>query len=190
MINSIKELKKERAQKRDGVVRDEEGRAVLDMTVRDDEDFLSPYSRNACETIGEETAEFLRNSALGLSPKEELALHLYSDCIDEREQEIYPDAIRSYFHSHLSDSLRELKRNAIQSAVMFLVGIVALAVMFIGEHFGWSQIWIECIDIFAWVFVWETVDLFFLERATIRRRMKRYQAFIHMKVVFFPLSSK
>lgn len=167
-------------------LKDEEGRALIELSVRDDEGFLSPYSRGSEDTISEETAEFLRNCALSFSPKEQLSLHIYSDCVDEKEQEIYPRAIRSYFQNHLLDAERELKRNAVVSLLMFLVGLFGLVVMFLGEFLGWNPIWIECIDIFAWVFIWETVDLFFLERAALRRKRKRCLAFLTMKVRFFP----
>ena len=46
---------------------------------------------------------------------------------------------------------------------MFLVGVAALGSMFFAESFGVKQLWIECIDIFAWVFIWEAVDLQFIE---------------------------
>lgn len=183
-------MKEWKRQKPPEPLRDEEGRAVINLSIRDDEGFLSPYSRDCADTISEETAEFLRNSALSFHPKEQLALHIYSDCVDEKEQEAYPRAIKSYFQSHLLDAERELRRNAVVSLIMFLVGLSALVVMFLGEFLGWNQIWIECIDIFAWVFIWETVDLFFLERASLRRKRKRCLAFREIKVLFFPPQRK
>lgn len=192
MINFIHNLKEEhnRRQNENKVARDDEGRAIIEMTIHDDETFLSPYSRNAVNTISEDTAEFLRNSALCFSYKEQISLRLYSNCIDEREKRIYPEAIRSYFKNHLSDARRELRRNAHQSLAMFFIGLLALTVMFLGEFLGWNQIWLECIDIFAWVFVWETVDLFFLERTTLRHKMKRYLAFLNLHVDFYPLDDE
>ena len=192
MIKALKEFKKETDAriKRQEIARDEENRAVLEMTVRDTSGFLSPYSHSAAETVSEEAAEFLRNSALGLNPSEELSLHVHSDCIDEHEQRVYPHAIRTYFERHYADTRREMRSNAIQSAIMLTVGLLALAVMILGEHLGWGQIWIECIDIFAWVFLWETVDLFFLTRTMLRRRARRYLAFMRIHIKFFSLTSQ
>ena len=81
-----------------------------------------------------------------------------------------------------------MRLNTIQSVVMCLIGLIALSFMILSENLGWGNLWVECIDIFAWVFLWETVDLFFLERAVIRRKAKRYWAFEKMEVLFFPLS--
>ena len=81
-----------------------------------------------------------------------------------------------------------MRFNAIQTVVMLVVGLLALSVMVIGEQLGWGEVWIECIDIFAWVLLWESVDIFFLERTALKRRAKRYLSFIKMHVEFFPLS--
>ena len=191
MFKAIRELKRETSArlKRQNTARDEQGRTLINMTVRDDSTFLSPYSHSAAEVISSETAEFIRDSALGHKPKEEFALHIYSDCIDGAKQETYTDAIHSYFERNFIDNAREMFINTIQALVMFTIGVIALVVMIVAERLGWGQIWIECIDIFAWVFLWESVDVFFLERMTLRRRAKRHLAFIRMDVKFYPLSA-
>ena len=78
-----------------------------------------------------------------------------------------------------------MRRNAVQSVVMAAVGVVSLAGMVWAEKMGVSGIWIECMDIFAWVFVWEAVDLFFIERGMLRLKQKRLDAFMDMTVRYF-----
>ena len=161
-----------------------EGR--ITMTVRDDAGFLSPYSANTGEVISSEVADFLTASAQEFPPRTPLTLRIYSDCIDTSEKQIYREAIRNYFSLQRIANRRDMRRNAILSSTMLLVGILALAGMFVAEHFQIRQLWIECIDIFAWVFLWEAVDLRFIERGRLRLQHQRLEAFIAMKVDFQP----
>lgn len=164
---------------------DSQGRAILTMRVRDDGDFLSPYSLSREETISTDVAEFLTESAMAVHPRMPMTLHIHSQCIDEKEQDVYRRAIRSYFTLQAIEHQRTMRRNAIQSAVMAAVGVVSLAGMVWAERMGVSGIWIECMDIFAWVFVWEAVDLFFIERGMLRLKQKRLDAFMDMTVQYF-----
>ena len=56
---------------------------------------------------------------------------------------------------------------------------------YLAEKMGVSGIWIECMDIFAWVFVWEAVDLFFIERGMLRLKKKRLDACMDRTVRYF-----
>ncbi len=50
-----------------------------------------------------------------------------------------------------------------------------------------GEVWKECIDIFAWVFLWEAVDQFFIERGAIMLRRKRFKNFLEMEVSYSSL---
>lgn len=186
MLKNLKELKKEADERIIGriIPRDEDGRAIIDMCVFDDGGFLSPYSPDGSPTISEDAAEFIRSSALGLGTKEQFTLHLSGDCIGERERAVYPGAIRNYFERHYADTAYELKKNTAESIVLFIVGVVGLSLMLAGELLGWNGLWVSLLDVFSCFFIWETVDLFFLSRARLRRVLCRNLAFINMKVVF------
>ena len=82
----------------------------------------------------------------------------------------------------------ELKRNLIVSVVFTVIGVIALAAMLLLDHFFASAIWTEVVDIFAWVFVWEAVDQFFIERRRLLRDRRKYQAFTQARISFQSLS--
>ena len=159
-----------------------ESRALITMTVRDDTDFLSPYSVNAEEMISSEVAGFLSWSAQAFHPRTPISLQINSDCIDDQEKLVYCKAIRNYFDLQLVANRRDMRRNALMASAMLLVGIAGLASMFIAENLGIRQLWVECIDIFAWVFIWEAVDLFFIERGRLRLERQRLEAFMTMEI--------
>ena len=188
MIKSIQELKRQLNARvlEDTVERDDEGRAVISMSVMNDDDFLSDFSAGATPTISSEVSEFLDESATAFLPKEQLHIKIYSDCIDSEEEKLYKNALTEYYVRHYKRNWLEMRRNLLISVVMLLIGIAALSVGVTFTFFGRHEVWAEILDIFAWVFIWEAVDLFFLERSVLRREKYRCLLFIAAKVSYFP----
>ena len=162
---------------------------TINMTVLDDSEFLSPYSEINTPVISGEVAEFLENGANAAHIKDNFELNVYSNSIDGDKQTRYEQAIRNYFALKLNAEQRELKRNSLVSLIFAIVGVVALAFMIICDQLlDMQAIWVECIDIFAWVFLWEAVDQFFIERRKIRFSRKRLKSLAEMPISFNPLS--
>mgnify|MGYP006928569796 CR=1 FL=1 len=158
--------------------------AELYLNVSDDSDFLSKYSSGNKPIISGEVAEFLENSAKEFHPKSEIKLVITSSCVDETEKPLYIEAVKNYFSLKFSETEREIKRKTIVSLIFSIVGVIALAFMLLYENAYGNAIWTECIDIFAWVFLWEAVDQFFIERNALLLQMKRIKNFIDMDVEY------
>lgn len=192
MIKAFKELKRQMDARvrHDEIERDEEGRAVISMTVLKDEDFLSDFSAGSRPVVSSEVAEFLGESAMGLMPKEPLCIQIYSDCIDEREEKVYFSALREYYVRHYKQNQRDLRRNLLLSLIMAIIGVLGLTAVVLLSFFGDMPVLVEVIDIFAWVFLWEAVDQFFLERGVLRIERNRCLRFIEARILFFPLTER
>lgn len=158
--------------------------AVLHLNVIADSDFLSPYSSGNTPVISSEVADFLENAASAYHPDKELILNVSGDCISDDERQIYTQAIKNYYSLKLTDIRRSLHRKAKIAAWFAIIGILALSFMFLCDGLNVYQLWIECVDIFAWVFLWEAVDQFFIERASLLITQKRYSKFVEMQCLF------
>ena len=156
--------------------------ANINMTINNDDDFLSHFCEPGKPLISTELADFIENSANDFHPNEKLSLNIYSNCITDDEKVIYNQAIKNYFQLQLKDVIRSLKQKRIIAISFSIVGIIALAFIFICSNMGIKQIWIECINIFAWVFIWEAVDLLFIEQNSLLIRRKRLINFIEMSI--------
>lgn len=154
----------------------------INMTVSDDSDFLSPYSPVASPIVSGDVAEFLENGANKFLPKQQIELNVRSNCIDGEEQVLYDKAIRNYFNLKLDGMKLALRRNLIVSVIFTVIGILGLVAMVLIDHFFGSAVWTEVVDIFAWVFVWEAVDQFFIERRKLLLERKKYQAFTNVNI--------
>ena len=70
-------------------------------------------------------------------------------------------------------------------SLLGFVGVLILALaVYIGYHYD-SPVWTEVIDIVAWVFVWEAVDIGAFQNRTLRVNRMRYQKLAEMDVRFF-----
>ncbi|MDD6800767.1 MAG: hypothetical protein PUE85_10195 [Firmicutes bacterium] len=170
--------------------RDNENRIVIDMTVKDDSDFLSVFSQSDTPVISSEVAEFIENSTNSILPKEQLTLRIHSDCIDDIEKELYKASIKEYYSEKCIANARELKRNNIVSLLLFLTGVLVLAIQMIFEYRLSSLIWAEVIDIAAWVFLWEAVDIRVFGNRSLRLKNKRYLSYLSMKIEYVDITKK
>lgn len=166
--------------------RDGEGRAIINMTVKDDSDFLSVYSQREAPFISSDVAEFIESSSHSLRPGQPLALHVHSDCIDDNEKEDYRIGIREYYSEKYIAGKREFRFNVIAVILLALAGIGTLLLAFSIDN----GIWSEVIDIAAWVFLWEAVDIGVFKLREINLNRKRYLSYISMKVEYLPLNSR
>ncbi len=165
-----------------------EQEAEITLAVTDDSNFLSPYCPPGEPVISSEVAEYLDNAAKAYHPNQKLKLTISGDCIDESEEKVYKTAIRNYYMLKEAETLRDAARKSMVAFWFTLIGIVSLAAMIVLSNAGLKSIWVECIDIFAWVFIWEAVDQFFIERSGLLLKCRRSHNFVLMKTSFCRLS--
>lgn len=144
--------------------RDEDGLLTVNMTVRDDSNFISPFSYSDKPMLSAEAADFLDNAIRPRRYKEELHLIIHSNVIDDKEKQEFQDAIRNYYHHSYLSQQQKGKREMVLSFFLLLASLAFLALMVVLDRFAGYNIFIEIVDIIAWVFMWEAADIFFLQR--------------------------
>lgn len=168
--------------------RDEEDRIIVNMTVKDDSNFLSVFSEKDTPVISTEVADFIEHSTTSVNPKERLTLKIHSDCIDDQEKALYREAITEYYTEKYIANKRELKRNNIITLLLTVMGVTVLALAILFEYRMNSLIWYEVIDIVAWVLLWEAVDISAFGNRALRIKQKYCLAYLSMKVEYVPLN--
>lgn len=164
--------------------KDENGNIILSMTVRDDTDFLSPYSFGDNPVISGDVADFLDSRTSAMPQSEGLTLRIHSDCIAKEEKPLYEKAIREYYRERFAANARELRHNALLASVFAIIGITVLALLVLFAAYLKESIWTEVIDIVAWVFLWEATDLYFLQNRDLKQERKRLRALIAIKIEY------
>ena len=166
-------------------IRDQENRLVINMTVKDDSNFLSVFSVSDTLVISMEVADFIENSTQLIPAGELLTLRIHSSCVDEQEQTIYEKAIKEYYAEKYLANERELKKNNKLSFLLAFAGIIVLALAILMEYGVNSIIWSEVIDIIVWVFLWEAVDIRAFINRSLKTKRRRYLAYMSMKVEYY-----
>ena len=193
MIQSLKEIRKELQNRQSGRERerDDEGRVIIDFCVHSDDDFLSPYSLRSNAELSINASEFIERSLETVPVKEQVRLRVHSNVITKEEEKAYKQAIKEYYEERFEAVQREKKRLFVIATLMALIGVFALTVMIglevAGKH---TAVLSEVIDIFAWVFLWEAVDLFFFETTSLRIKAWRYLALSACVVEYLPLTKE
>lgn len=169
---------------------DENGRVIVNMNVGDDSNFLSMFSVTEKPVISNEVAEFMEFSTQLQLPNTDITLRIHSNCIDENEQKFYTAAMKQFYREQYFITAKEQKRNNITAVFLMLVGILCLGLMFATEHIFSSVVWSEVIDIAAWVFLWESVDIYFFQTRKLKIRKKRCTSFMNMNIEYWEKENK
>jgi hypothetical protein len=163
---------------------------VIDMTVKNDDDFLSVFSSGEAPVISSAVADFLENSVENMYPTQKVELHIHSDCIDSLEEEVYRKAIHKYYDEKYEYNRKRLWYNKMLTLILGGIGVIILAIaVYLGYHFN-NPVWAEVIDIVAWVFVWEAVDIGVFQNHSLRINRRRYLVLSTANVVYLPIEPK
>ena len=164
--------------------RDDGGRVIIQMNVKDDANFLSEFSESATPVISTEVAEFIENETNAVPPNEDFTLQVYNDCIDDREEKVYSAAIKEYYMQKYIANEREIKRNRFAVLLLGIAGILVLAAELIFDYRVGNALWSSVIDIVAWVLLWEAADIGVLEDRVTAIKRKRFLAYLSMKTEY------
>ncbi len=152
---------------------DNDGRELIRMQVRNDDDFLSKYSPKDQILISNDVVEYLDNAVKSKRLDKDLHIIISSNVIDEKEKTQYQKGIRNYYRLRILDIERRLKTNTFLSILMISFAILIFSIYIFMEISNTGYIILQLIDIAGWVFVWEAVDLFFLERKRLKYEQLR-----------------
>lgn len=164
---------------------DDENRAILNLKISDDSNFLSPYYYDK-PIISNDVASFINLNKAILLWKYGLTINIISDVIDKDEEETYKNAIKHFYETDLIHNKRTMKRNYMLALIMFIIGVLVFSLMFILDHFFANSLglWKEVIDVVAWVFIWESVDIAFIEKIENSNLIKISNNIINSKIIF------
>jgi len=169
---------------------DENDRVVIPITVQDDTDFLSVFGENENPLISTDVAEYLEEKTVGLPVNKQWNLQIFSNCIDPDEQEAYRKGIREYYLVQYIANKKELHRNTMVSVILLAVGMIALLFTLMIDTVYGNLFWAEIVDIVAWVFVWESVDVSVFRNHELRVKRIQCLKFMEMSMEFLPVKRK
>lgn len=163
----VKNLKKELKNKNDNY----EDIETINIKAESKAAIFSDYNYDSNEVLNSNLEEFLIEKVKNIPPNVNLRVKIFTDdCVDENEVKV---AYKNKFKGDFEELEQELKRNMLFAFTMLILGVLFMGFLILEMYFLNNYILSTILEIAVWVFVWEAVDSFFLERSSIRR--KRYQ---------------
>ena len=163
----VKNLKKELKNKNDNF----EDIETINIKAESKAAIFSDYNYDSNEVLNSNLEEFLVEKVKNIPPKVNLRVKIFTDdCVDENEVKV---AYKNKFKGDFEELEQELKRNMLFALTMLILGVLFMGFLILEMYFLNNYILSTILEIAVWVFIWEAVDSFFLERSSIRR--KRYQ---------------
>ena len=102
----------------------------------------------------------------------------YPSTMKDEEKDKIEKLFKSHYAINIVKSNEEIKRHNIVSIILLIFGIIVYGAYGLLEYFKMDFIFQGVIEIASWVFIWESVDMFFLSNFSSRlERMKNIKIF-------------
>ena len=163
-MESVKNLKKELKLKDKSFNEIE----TINIKIKSEEELYSGYNYDRNEVLNPALGDFLLEKAESLPAKSKLRLKFFSD-VNIKEHELF-SAIKNKFKGEFENYQRKLKKTALFSLVVLILGILFLGLFILEEMFFQTPILSIILEIVSWVFIWEAVDAFFLQRSSLKEK--------------------
>lgn len=167
MFSRIKELNARRRELKAGYGR---GAAEAVIEAKINGDALNGFAAGE-EMISGEFADYLLQKSRVLPLRKDIEIVLEGE--DDLKDRVKTGVV-NYFEKSFADYDRQLTSNGIVSLVFIGMAVLIFALMFTLKALtNMGEILLEIMDIAGWVFAWETVDMFFIQRKIIKIKMLR-----------------
>ena len=167
IVEVVKNLKEDLKNKND----DFDDIETINIKAENKAAIFSDYNYDSNEVLNPNLEAFLVEKAKSIPPKSNLRVKIFTDdCVDENEVKV---AYKNKLKGDFEELEQELRRNMLFALTMLILGVLFMGFLILEMHFLNNYILSTILEIAAWVFIWEAVDSFFLERSVIKR--KRYQ---------------
>lgn len=140
---------------------------VINVKIDGREQLYSSYSYSGDKLNGE-FSEYVFEKAKSVPIKNDITIRLHTKC-NVNPSEV-GQAIKGHYRSEYSESKKEHKRITLFSVIMTLLGIIALTALILINHFTDNLYITSIVEIAAWVFIWEAVDSYFLQRPVVKAK--------------------
>ena len=153
----------------------------VNIKIENKEQIISNYSYDEHDKLNKDLADFIMTKTKRTHISQDIKLNIYTkEVIKKTEVE---STIKNHFNEERLEIKEDLKRSNIFVLVMFGLGILTFAILVALYKKSVNNFYFEMVlEIAAWVFIWEAVDVLFLQRPKIRKRYMQLQKLCSARV--------
>ncbi len=163
----LKATRKEMSEKEE-IYFDSDDNALITVKADKEEQLFSSYDYDNNERLNEELADYIWDKARFVPAKNDIRIKVYAS--EKANKVEIENAIHNKFKKEYLELKEEKKRNALFSLAMLITGLLFLGVLYLSYLYFRNEFLDVILEIVVWVFLWEAVDAFFLQRTSLRRK--------------------
>ncbi len=163
---------------------DEKLNSVVNISVDEGESFLSSYSDRKNMAISEELAGYLRNATDAIPVKNKLHLRFRYKKADESNKNNFSKAIKNYYANQLFEIKRLIRKNIYTMMLTIFFALIFLTAWVFAEKYQLPAVVRMVIQIIAWAFVGQTIELLFVKQSALRHRRNKVLQILDAKITF------
>ena len=141
---------------------------IINIKVDNSEQIISKFSYDENDKLNKELSEFIIDKTKIVNLRKDIKLNFYVNSPIEKDE--IQTTLKNHFNEEYIEAKHELKRANIFSCIMLILGILSLSVLLLAHKFFDYFYFTTILEIASWVFVWESVDMFFLQRPKHKRQ--------------------
>ena len=159
----------------DGFVCDDEDKAIINVGAENYDDIFSPYCYKGGDTLSSNLVDYLQQKSNAIPLDYDLTIRFHVKNASEEKRKEIELAVRENYQSEIQGVDKRIGRATIFSIVFLLIGIMFCTIYLIVSDFAIQPIK-YILDLLSWVFLWEGIDAFFLDRRMMQlEKLKSYR---------------
>lgn len=161
----------------------EDNNAYISVKVKNYNDIISKYSINNYEWLDKDFAEYIEENAYYIPVEYDIVLEICGPKFTKEEQEKIVKTIKMFFGLKLGDKELDLKINKRKSNILLICGILSLLfLLYLNKYI--VNIYIEPALVSFWFFMWEYIEVFFLERTELKIKKTEAGQLSNLSITF------
>lgn len=150
---------------------------IINIKIDNKEQVISKFSYDENDKLNKELSEFILDKTKVMPLNKDFKLNFYVNSPIEKNE--VQTTLQNHFREEYLETQHELKRANIISLIMLILGVLSLSILVLAHKFFDYFYFTTILEIASWVFVWEAVDIFFLQRSQIRRKCLLFKKLIY-----------
>ncbi len=150
------------------------GIAEINVCVKSEDELFSDYSPKTRRLLNSSMVTYIEECTTGVIPSKEYKINILTQDLTEKSKTIVSNTIRRSFIEKMADANIELKNTLIKCAIFMVLGFAFLGLMVFASAKNWGIWAVSILEIASWVFIWESVDYFFMRRFKHKRKKLKY----------------
>lgn len=163
---------------------DDDGKAYISTKVSSINDIISKHSIKDYEWVNPDFIHYVEDMAYYIPVEESIVLEICGHKFNEKEQALIKRVLTQYFGLKFGDAIIDIKINRKKSTILLVFGIISVFLFMLLNIIKVIPTISELIIFGFWFFLWEYLDLRFLEGSDLAVKKLEAAQLANVKIIF------